>query len=144
MKTPAEVGLIADYLITTYCSEAGIETPDDIRKACELLISKAARAIEKYNDQATAMAVLDRTSRYVAAHPLEVEPVDPLYREAVALVIEHQRPLISFIQRRLLIGYNRAARMIEAMERDCIVSSMNSDGSRSVLVLEVPNGLPRN
>ena len=69
---------------------------------------------------------------------------DPLYREAVALVVKHQRGNISFIQRRLLIGYNRAARMIEAMEAAGIVSCMNSDGARSVLVLEVPNDLPRN
>lgn len=139
MKSPAEVGQIAEYLITTYCSAAGTETPDDLRKACELLISKAARAIEKYNDQATAVGVLERTSRYVATHPMEPEPADPLYRDAVEAVVKNQRASASFLQRRFGIGYNRAARMIEAMERDRIVSGMNSEGARAVLMLEVPH-----
>lgn len=139
MKSPAEVGQIAEYLITTYCSAAGTETPDDLRKACELLISKAARAIEKYNDQATAVGVLERTSRYVATHPMEPEPADPLYREAVEAVVKNQRASAAFLQRRFGIGYDRAARMIEAMERDHIVSGMNSEGARVVLMLEVPH-----
>lgn len=139
MKTPAEVGRIAEYLITTYCNSAGAETPEDLRKACELLISKAARAIEKYNDQTTALAVLDRTSRYVASHPMEPEPADPLYREAVEAVVRNQRAGVAFLQRRFGIGYNRAARMTEAMERDRIISGMNSDGARTVLMLEVPH-----
>jgi DNA segregation ATPase FtsK/SpoIIIE-like protein len=63
---------------------------------------------------------------------------DPLYRAAVESVIQNQRGSVSFLERRLGIGYNRAARMIEAMERDRIVSGMNRDGARSVLVLEVP------
>lgn len=139
MKSPAEIGLIAEHLIGSYCLAAGTETPDDIRKACELLISKAARAIEKYNDQAKALEVLERTSRYVAANPLESEPADPLYREAVEAVVKHQRSSAAFLQRRFGIGYNRAARIMETMERDRIVSGMNSEGARAVLVLEVPN-----
>lgn len=139
MKSPAEVGQIAEYLITTYCSAAGTETPDDLRKACELLISKAARAIEKHNDQAIAVEVLERTSRYVATHPMEPDPADPLYREAVEAVVKNQRASASFLQRRFGIGYNRAARMIEAMERDRIISGMNNEGARAVLMLEVPH-----
>lgn len=139
MKTPVEVGQIAEDLITTYCSAAGTETPDDLRKACELLISKAARAIEKYNDQETAVEVLERTSRYVATHPMKPETADPLYRDAVEAVVKNQRASASFLQRRFGIGYNRAARIIEGMERDRIVSGMNSEGARAVLMLEVPH-----
>lgn len=139
MKTPVEVGQIAEDLITTYCSAAGTETPDDLRKACELLISKAARAIEKYNDQSTAVEVLERTSRYVATHPMKPETADPLYRDAVEAVVKNQRASASFLQRRFGIGYNRAARIIEGMERDRIVSGMNSEGARAVLMLEVPH-----
>lgn len=138
MKTPTEVGPIAEYLISTYCTSVGVETPDDVRKACELLISKAARAIEQYNDQAVAQDVLGRTSRHLAAHPIEPEPADVLYREAVEAVVKCQRASPAFLQRRFAIGYNRAAHMIEAMERDCIVSAMDRNGARTVLMLEVP------
>lgn len=139
MKTPAEVGQIAEHIITTYCTSAGVETQVDVRKACELLISKAARAIEKHNDLATALGVLGRTSRYVSANPMEPTPVDPLYPEAVAGVVMSQRASVAFLQRFLGSGYNRAARIIEAMERDRIVSGMNSDGARAVLMQEVPH-----
>lgn len=59
---------------------------------------------------------------------------DPLYDQAVKIVIESRRASISNIQRRLKIGYNRAARMIEDMEAAGIVSPMESNGSREVLV----------
>ncbi len=58
---------------------------------------------------------------------------DDLYMEAAAIVIKNQRPSISFVQRHLRIGYNRAARLIEDMENDGIVSTMDSSGSRKVL-----------
>jgi S-DNA-T family DNA segregation ATPase FtsK/SpoIIIE len=62
------------------------------------------------------------------------EQDDALYDEAVAFVIESRRPSISSVQRKLRIGYNRAARLIEAMEAAGVVSAMNSNGSREVLV----------
>jgi S-DNA-T family DNA segregation ATPase FtsK/SpoIIIE len=62
------------------------------------------------------------------------EQDDALYDEAVAFVIESRRPSISSVQRKLRIGYNRAARLIEAMEEAGVVSPMNSNGSREVLV----------
>ena len=58
---------------------------------------------------------------------------DPLYDEAVMIVTDTRRASISSVQRRLKIGYNRAARMIEAMEAAGIVSSMQSNGSREVI-----------
>ena len=63
---------------------------------------------------------------------LELEK-DPLYTEAVAFVRETQRASISSVQRHLKIGYNRAARLIEAMEMAGIVTAMNSNGSREVI-----------
>jgi S-DNA-T family DNA segregation ATPase FtsK/SpoIIIE len=63
---------------------------------------------------------------------------DPLYDQAVRIVTESRRASISAVQRRLKIGYNRAARMIEAMEEAGIVSAMQSNGSREVLAPPPP------
>ncbi|MBA3697048.1 MAG: DNA translocase FtsK 4TM domain-containing protein, partial [Methylotenera sp.] len=58
---------------------------------------------------------------------------DPLYDEAVAIVLKTRRASISAVQRQLRIGYNRAARLIEEMERAGLVSAMQSNGNREVL-----------
>ena len=72
---------------------------------------------------------------------VEIEPEagaaeqdDSLYDEAVEFVIQSRRASISSVQRKLRIGYNRAARLIEAMEEAGLVSPMNSNGNRDVLV----------
>ena len=62
------------------------------------------------------------------------EQDDELYDEAAQFVLESRRASISAVQRKLRIGYNRAARLIEAMEAAGVVSAMNSNGSREVLV----------
>jgi S-DNA-T family DNA segregation ATPase FtsK/SpoIIIE len=62
------------------------------------------------------------------------ETEDALYDEAVEFVIESRRASISSVQRKLRVGYNRAARMIESMEEAGVISAMNSNGSREVLV----------
>ena len=61
------------------------------------------------------------------------EDIDALYDEAVAIVTQTRKASISYVQRRLKIGYNRAARMIEEMESAGVVSAMQSNGSREVL-----------
>ncbi|MGK2914065.1 MAG: DNA translocase FtsK [Porticoccaceae bacterium] len=58
---------------------------------------------------------------------------DPLYDEAVSFVLDTRRASASSVQRKLRIGYNRASRLIEAMENAGLVSPMNSNGSREVL-----------
>jgi DNA segregation ATPase FtsK/SpoIIIE, S-DNA-T family len=63
---------------------------------------------------------------------------DPLYDEAVKIVTESRRASISGVQRRLKIGYNRAARMIEAMEAAGLVGPLQSNGSREVLAPPPP------
>ncbi|MDX9884853.1 DNA translocase FtsK [Thauera sp.] len=59
---------------------------------------------------------------------------DALYDQAVEVVIKTRRPSISLVQRHLRIGYNRAARLIEQMERAGLVSPMGSNGNREVIV----------
>jgi S-DNA-T family DNA segregation ATPase FtsK/SpoIIIE len=58
---------------------------------------------------------------------------DPLYDEAVAIVLKHRRASISLVQRHLRIGYNRAARLLESMEQAGVVSAMQSNGNRDIL-----------
>lgn len=61
---------------------------------------------------------------------------DPMYDQAVEIVLRERRPSISLVQRHLRIGYNRAARMIEAMEKAGLVSRANGAGQREVLAPE--------
>jgi S-DNA-T family DNA segregation ATPase FtsK/SpoIIIE len=59
---------------------------------------------------------------------------DALYDQAVAVVLKNRRASISLVQRHLRIGYNRAARLLEQMEQSGLVSSMQSNGNREILV----------
>jgi S-DNA-T family DNA segregation ATPase FtsK/SpoIIIE len=63
---------------------------------------------------------------------------DPLYDEAVRIVTESRKASISGVQRRLKIGYNRAARMIEAMEAAGLVGPLQTNGSREVIAPPPP------
>ncbi len=64
----------------------------------------------------------------------DTEQEDELYDEAVNFILDSRRASISAVQRKLRIGYNRAARLIEAMEAAGVVSEMSTNGSREVLV----------
>jgi S-DNA-T family DNA segregation ATPase FtsK/SpoIIIE len=59
---------------------------------------------------------------------------DPLYDQAVEVVLKNRKASISLVQRHLKIGYNRAARLVEDMEKAGLVSSMSSSGQREILV----------
>jgi S-DNA-T family DNA segregation ATPase FtsK/SpoIIIE len=72
-----------------------------------------------------------------AANGAEAED-DPLYDQAVRVVTETQRASVSGVQRRLRIGYNRAARLVEAMEQTGVVGPMQANGSREVLAPPPP------
>jgi S-DNA-T family DNA segregation ATPase FtsK/SpoIIIE len=63
---------------------------------------------------------------------------DALYDEAVRIVTLERKPSISYVQRRLKIGYNRAARLLEAMELAGIVGPLQSNGGREVLAPPPP------
>lgn len=84
-------------------------------------------------------AVLQEATSDAAAIP-GLEPIDskksesdPLYDEAVGIVTESRRASISYLQRRLKVGYNRAATMIEDMEQAGVVSAVQSNGTREVI-----------
>jgi S-DNA-T family DNA segregation ATPase FtsK/SpoIIIE len=59
---------------------------------------------------------------------------DPLYDQAVEIVLKNRRASISSVQRHLRVGYNRAARLLEQMERSGLVSAMQPNGNRDILV----------
>ncbi len=59
---------------------------------------------------------------------------DPLYDQAVEIVVKNRRASISLVQRHLRIGYNRAARLLEQMEQSGLVSAMSPSGNREILV----------
>jgi len=59
---------------------------------------------------------------------------DPMYDQAVAVVLKNRKASISLVQRHLKIGYNRAARLVEDMENAGLVSAMSGSGQREILV----------
>ncbi len=71
---------------------------------------------------------------------LDDPEADALYDEAVRIVTTERKPSISYVQRRLKIGYNRAARLLEAMETAGLVGPLQSNGAREVLAPAPPEG----
>ena len=71
-------------------------------------------------------------------HPLDAAS-DPMLGDALRLVVEKQNAGISFVQRSLKLGYNRAARLLEQMEQSGLVSSMSTNGNRDILVPARPS-----
>ena len=94
------------------------------------------RGTPEYIDAVT----VDRNDRDFQPEAEEGEgsEVDELYDQAVHFVTESRKASISSVQRKLRIGYNRAARMIETMEQQGVVSAMNSNGGRDVLAQPAP------
>jgi len=82
--------------------------------------------------------VLDQGANGSSDEGITIDAVDaeadPMYDQAVAVVLRTRRPSISLVQRHLRIGYNRAARLIEQMERAGLVSAMQTNGNREVLI----------
>ena len=67
----------------------------------------------------------------------EEDEADEVYDQAVAVVTEYRQASISFIQRKLRVGYNRAARIMERMEREGIVGPSDGTNRREVLVRDL-------
>lgn len=87
-----------------------------------------------YLDEVVSLSEASEKGSLLPGEEQQVEDSDPLYDEAVAFVIQTRRASISSVQRRFKIGYNRAARLVEEMERTGIVGPMENGGMREVLV----------
>ena len=75
----------------------------------------------------------------IAAEPGQGgDEMDPLYDQAVAIVTESRKASISYVQRRLKVGYNRSASMLEQMEAQGVISSLGSNGQREVIAPPPP------
>ena len=94
--------------------------------------------LEEIFSEATETAFIPGFSEEGAAGGESDAEADPLYDEAVAFVTETRKASISSVQRKLRIGYNRAARLIEQMEAAGVVSDMSSNGNREVLAPPPP------
>lgn len=106
-------------------------------------VHKVVRRLKEAGDPEYDHAVLSGPPEGVDAQgdktdfPTDFER-DELYDQAVSIVTESRRASVSGIQRRLKIGYNRAARMVEEMERTGVVGELQSNGSREVLAPPAP------
>lgn len=106
-----------------------IEAATQLLQVCALVIALC----ELFSYERPELVEATIPAAETDAVPLLDGEKDGLYDEAVAFVRESRRASISAVQRKLKIGYNRAARLIEMMEAAGVVTAMNSNGSREVL-----------
>ena len=107
----------------------------DVEKVVDDLKSKASPAyIENITDENAIEGSEVMNAMFSGGAGSDGEKVDELYDEAVAIIAREGKASTSFIQRCLQIGYNRAARIIEEMEKQGVVSKANATGKREVLV----------
>jgi S-DNA-T family DNA segregation ATPase FtsK/SpoIIIE len=113
--------------------EPGTSIPKRIHGA--FVKDEEVQKITKYLRSTGKPNYIEEVTRSIEIQELnsDSEHEDGLYNEAVEFVVESRRASISSIQRKFRIGYNRAARLIETMEENGIVTPMNSNGSREVL-----------
>ncbi len=103
---------------------APFTTEEEIEKVVEFLKSQRA---PQYDE-----SIISTIENEVQTE--EVENVDELFEQAKEIILKERRTSISYLQRRLQIGYNRAANIIEQMERAGILSPPNAKGQREILI----------
>ena len=113
--------------------EPGTSIPKRIHGA--FVKDEEVQKITKYLRKTGKPEYIEEVTKSIEVQEMnnEAETDDDLYNEAVEFVVETRRASISSIQRKFRIGYNRAARLIETMEENGIVTPMNSNGSREVI-----------
>jgi hypothetical protein len=104
---------------------APFTSEEEIKKVVEFL--KSQREVN-YNE--SFLNSIDEETKHLE----EIEDLDELFEDAKNIILTENRTSISYLQRRLNIGYNRAANIIEQMERMGILSKPNSKGQREILV----------
>ena len=98
-------------------------------------VRKVTDFLKKNNEQDHidfAETAMEEGTNGLSGSTLDEE--DPLYNQAVQLVLDTRKTSVSYIQRRLRIGYNRAARMLESMESAGVVSQIQANGTREILL----------
>ena len=103
--------------------------------ASDAEVHRVVDALRKQGSPQYLEGVLDAPEAPGEGGAAKVEggEVDPLYDQAVEIVLKQRRASISLVQRHLRIGYNRAARLLEDMERAGLVSAMQANGNREIL-----------
>jgi S-DNA-T family DNA segregation ATPase FtsK/SpoIIIE len=104
---------------------APFTTEEEIEKIVEFLKSQREASYDE-----SFLNTLDEETQHLE----EIEDLDELFEEAKEIILNEKRTSISYLQRRLNIGYNRAANIIEQMERMGILSKPNSKGQREILI----------
>lgn len=98
------------------------------------MLSEAMETLRAaFNDAMSTKASLPAAPAPVAPWPEFDASTDPMYDPAKAIVLEHRRASISLVQRHLRIGYNRAARLLERMEKEGLIGPLLADGGRQLL-----------
>ncbi|MDD5405653.1 MAG: DNA translocase FtsK 4TM domain-containing protein [Sulfurovaceae bacterium] len=115
---PGAVGLVRLH--------APWNTEEEIEKIVEFL--KAQRSPEYDESYLTADATNGKSGDRI-----EMDDLDPLYEQAKEVILNDNKTSISYLQRKLQIGYNRAANIIEQMEANGVLSSPNNKGNREII-----------
>ena len=108
-----------------------VEEADEVHRVVEYLKSQAPA---NYIEGILEGGVMDEDLANGEGGGSSDAESDPLYDQAVAVVLQNKRASISLVQRHLRIGYNRAARLLEQMEQSGLVSSMSGSGNREILL----------
>ncbi len=96
-------------------------------------VEKVVEALRAQGEPHYVMDILDDDELFSSDNDTNSEDDDPMYNEAVNLILQEGKASTSFLQRHLKIGYNRAARIIDKMEAAGIVSAANHVGKREIL-----------
>ena len=122
-------------VITLTCSVAVYPNSADVSDLAKMVQDEASVAIEGPPDLFTGEPdlAMDAGGNVVVSLFGQPGETDSMYDQAVEVVKKHKKPSISLVQRHLKIGYNRAARLIEDMEKAGIVGPMESNGQRKIL-----------